>query len=404
MKEFCRLNCSVIDSFLRALNTKSAFMKTPITLLLLLLAPVTLAFASVAPDQSSLSGPQIWEQLFVPALHKKFAMEMPEARMFEEWVKLKGGRIIIDHGGTRTPDPRVHAFITRLAMAFGLKPQGQYRFPDKHLKAIDLQFEDRNGFKWFSTLVSYKGFSPKVRAAIEEDMGRTYNRLSEKGMDLLIKLEEEGQLNDREARTLVKEVVLKFLKRQGAPLKQKTLKMVANESPEAANALLLGPGFNHLAYSVNDLNVPEWYSLEVIELLTSMMEREGFTMMPGIQGESGGVLRQASTQAASMIFGVEGRERELVKIEYPGKYLEFVQRGPERDETGEIVFDQYDMIKLFRGFIDENAFNIYESTGRSRKAPTRSAATEAMPQAPEIDEPHQHIDAEAFIEDLDDVA
>lgn len=315
-----------------------------------------------AEYEEELTGEQIWNEIFVEELHRKFLNEIALTKRFEDMLKEENGQVVLDHGATRTPEKSVFEFIIRLGRAFGLAIHGRYDFPEKKIIAVDLQAPGRNAFKWFSSYIDVDKFSPKAAAAIRDDAQRTNNQMSRQGMKLLGKLEKEGFLTRTEAEYFVNEIVYRFFSRQGPPLKESTLKILKKESPEAVNALLLGPDFNHIAYSLNDLAIADWYGVEVIDTLTARMKAEGFSMLPSIQGEVGGVLRQTSTLAEDKPFEVETPDKQVVTVHQPSKFLEFIQRGAEVDENGAVALE-HKKIKLFRGFLRDNASKIYESTG-----------------------------------------
>lgn len=309
-----------------------------------------------------LSGPQIWEKIFAPSLHKQFLEELDSASKIEAIIKSEGGQIVVDHGATRTVEPRLHDFITRLVGAFGLIPFGHYDFPKKKLTAIDLQLKDRDSFKWFSTLIQMEKFSQQLQEAVQEDVQtRAKNAMSDAGLAYLEKLEKDKVMEDGEAELFVEEILFRFLKRQGKPVKESTLELAANESSELVNALLLGPGFNHIAYTLNALAIKDWYGLEIIEALTARLESEGFAMLPEIQGVAGGSLRQTSTKADHMLFEVEKKDGTIGQIHSPAKFIELIQRGAEKDTSGKMKLEGK-KIKIFRGFLSANTEKIYEAT------------------------------------------
>lgn len=314
----------------------------------------------------SMNGPQILEKIFVPELHEKYRKEVPSIKKFEKMIAELGGKLVLDHGATRTPEKRMHDFLTRIAGSMGLKPNQTYNFPKKKLTAIDMQLPNKDDFKWFSTLIEYKKFSPEAVKAIDEDIGRSKIALSSKGMKLLEKLEKHGSLSEVEAKEYVHEILYNFLKRTGAPVKKSTLDLVAKESQEIYNALLLGPDFNHIAYTLNALDIKDWYGTEIIEVLNSRMLKEGFEMLPEIQGQAGGVLRQTSTKADEMDFPAEDVNGKIVKVKAPGKFVELIQRGTERDEEGKVLFER-GKAKVYRGFVTDNTEKLYEATKLKNK-------------------------------------
>lgn len=331
---------------------------------LIILTAINTAFAN--DSQTLLTGPQIWERVFVPAINDKFRRDNHSMSKVETWLKSMGGTIMLDHGGTRTADPQVFAFLTRIANAFGLVMRNQYKFPKKHLEAIDLQVPGTNGFKWFSTLIRYDNLSPEVAKLVEQDNINNRPQLSPKGLTLLEKLEEKKVLSLQDSKDLTHEIVYQYCKRHGRPLTKETLLAVAAESPETANALLLGPDFSHVAISLNHLNIANWYGLEVIEILEQKLKADKYNLLPGIQGEKGSQLRQTSFMADNSNFPILLDGGITSSIAYPAKYLEFVQRGADLDHEGKIQFSG-DKVKLFSGFMQEQAEKIYSSTDPKAK-------------------------------------
>lgn len=314
----------------------------------------------------TINAPRIWEEFIVPELHKKYIIEVPSAWKFEELIRRAGGELHLDHGATRTVEPELHAFITRLGAAFGLEVSAHYEFPNKKLKAVALQSPGKEGFKWFSTLIECEKFSPKAIEVIKDDISRTKNRLSGEGLQILEKLEKDKSLTENEVLKFSNEIVWTFLSRQGLPAKKSTLEILSKESSEIVNALLVGPDFNHLGYDLDKLFIKEWYGQEIIEVLNDKMIQEGFEMLPEIQGVRGGLLRQTSTKADLMNFKVEDENGNPTTILSPSKFVELIQRGAERNEQGKLKFDEEGKIIRFRGFLSGNTEKLYEATNLKR--------------------------------------
>jgi len=83
-------------------------------------------------------------------------------------------------------------------------------------------------------------------------------------------------------------------------------------------------------------------------------------MLPDVQGKPGGILRQTSTKADNVEFEIEDNGN-ISQITSRGKFLEFIQRGADRDDKGKIIFENK-KIKLFRGFVAQNTEKLYEAT------------------------------------------
>lgn len=192
-------------------------------------------------------------------------------------------------------------------------------------------------------------------------MERSPNLWNKEGLSLLTKFEKDGHLSEADADALTDEIVDHFLCRQGPLLKKGTYDAVAKESSECVNALAIGPDYNHIAYSLHELNIPEWFGVDIIDIIDAFLRYHGFEMLPKIQGEPGTILRQTSTKAEAVNFDVDDENGELLKIKSPSKFIELIQRGPIRDDKGKIVIKK-SSIERFQSFISKNTVKIYEAT------------------------------------------
>lgn len=309
---------------------------------------------------SKLTPRQIFEQIFIPVIHDKFRKEVPSTSKVEALLKEQGGTLLLDHGATRSMTEDVHNMVARVGKSFGMIPISHYEFPEKKLVAHDLQFPDQKGFKWFSTRVKYQEFSPEAKKLVEEDIERAPNKWTEKGLSLLEKLEKDQSLSESEANEYVHEVAYNFLCRQGKPMTRAAYEAISKESSEAVNAMLIGPDYNHIAYNLHLLNIESWFGTDVIDILEAFLKFHGFSMLEEVQGAPAGVLRQTSTKADKMQFTLDNKGSNEV-IQHPNKFLEFIQRGPVRDEFGQIVVED-GKIKRFQNFLSKNTVRLYDST------------------------------------------
>jgi hypothetical protein len=175
------------------------------------------------------------------------------------------------------------------------------------------------------------------------------------------KFEKDGHLSEEDANALTDQIVDHFLCRQGPLLKKETYDVVAKETSECVNALLIGPDYNHIAYSLHELNVSEWFGVDIIDVIDAFLRYHEFEMLPEIQGEPGTILRQTSTKAEAVSFDVDDGNGKLLKIKSPSKFIELIQRGPIRDDKGKIIIKK-GSIERFQSFISKNTVKIYEAT------------------------------------------
>jgi len=304
----------------------------------------------------------IFEQIFVPALHKKILNETKIAPKFESFMKKEGAAIQIDHGATRTVDPLIHYFIIRLAKAFGMQENNTYTFATQNLTVTDLQHNDRHGFKWFSALIKTEDFSKTCQDAIQKDMDQTRHFLHDEAMLLLEKLEHDHALNDTDAEALVHDILYYFLTRQGPYLKEEIVDIVKAESEDTVNALAIGPEFNHLGYLLNAINLPGYYGIEMIDIFNQKLKENGFAIMPNTLGIHGEIVRQNATMPEIIPFKIEAKDGNIIEHHYPAKFIEIIQRGIEKDEVGNYIFDENNQPKLYQSLLVPNIQSIYKAT------------------------------------------
>ena len=290
---------------------------------------------------------KILKNVFIPALHQKFKIQVSQTSQFESLIYKLNGNICIDHGATRTFDPKTFSLIKRIGSALGLDPHHEYSFPKKKIYSIDLQTPNEDGFKWFSSLIDYKAFPKDIVNAIEETNYR-HPLLPEKSLNFLEKIEISGFLEENEAYEFVNDILYKFCSNNGNFIKRKNLEIIQSFSQKIANAILIGPDFNHIAYSLNHIGIQEWYGTEIIEVLKEFLIENGFTMTPSILGDICGPLRQTSTLAEHHHFWIKNENNQIEKIFYPSKFLEFIQRKPENEKKF-----KNGKINLFQGFLKD---------------------------------------------------
>ncbi len=312
-----------------------------------------------------IKGPDIWKNIFAPALQTWYQQNIPPFGKFEAMLSEKSGKTVIDHAAFRALDKTQYDNFLDIMEAFGLKKQNDYDFPDKKLKSVDMQLPGEDAFKMFCTLGEVNKLSQEAQTAIQEDTARIRNamRLSDIGNGLLAELRELGSLEQADAELLVSEIINNVMHRPASiPVKRATLELVKAESPEMANALVLGLWVNHLAFSLEKCEVEEWAPVDNIQQLYNAMQARGFVMLQsGIQGKpasEGGLLRQTSCNAAlTTIRVLEADHCTVSEIQYPTCFIEPIARAID-PKTG----------KLFLGFLPGNANAIFASTGT--KAPT----------------------------------
>lgn len=307
--------------------------------------------------------PQQLRTLFVERLTARFAANVPDFVALREMVEARGGRFHNDHGAIRTADPAVAALVQRAARVIGLQRELDYDFPEKKLVSFDLQVvgEDASQFKIFVSQVDLDAFPAEVVALIEEDTALQAAAVDHRDFIALIEaFEANGGLESDQADAFLDHFVDVLLRRNGPPIRRRTLEAVAAFSGQAASALALGPDLNHVTIDVYAAGYDD------IEAMAGEMSERGFAMLKNIQGALGGPLRQTATMAATTDTPVLEDDGTVGSAPVEKQFVEIIERNQAIASDGARRWTQAGQPLIYRNFLAANANNIFDAASMTR--------------------------------------
>lgn len=294
--------------------------------------------------------------LFVAAATAKFAAQVPDVVALRRLVLKHGGVLRNDHGAVRVADPVVCDRFERAANVMGLRRELDYDFPAKKLRSFDLQVigEDADEFKLFVSQIDLPAYPPMVAALIRADNAEQAAAADSQELEDLIALAaHDGGLDASSAQRFVDQLLHRLMTRHGLPLRRATLDAVAAVSGEAASALALGPGFNHLTVDVHAAGFAD------IETMRDAMLARGFRMLPGIQGARGTPLRQTATLANTQALQVRETDGSIGSAATEQQFVEIIERNQALNRFGEALWRDDGRPLIYRNFLAANAEQIF---------------------------------------------
>lgn len=276
------------------------------------------------------------------------------AREYTALVDRRGGKIVIDHMAFRTinahtgEQPGGIMAISHIFDCLGYHKAGKYTFPQKKLNAVHLEHPEESLPKIFISQLEVDDLPEWAQRSIKVEVRDTPYLLSDAGIELLCRLQQDGVLTIEAAGILGNDLFRYFRRAWDPPLKETVLKL-NDISQYAAWVLLHGNSVSHFSALVNDQDVPEWPDLEAT---CKALEQAGVSMKEGIKGDKGGRLQQAASLVVKEDVEVKGDDG-LDFITWTYSYFQLTQRGyVEKD--GEW--------KLFNGFLEDQSRNWFSMT------------------------------------------
>lgn len=292
--------------------------------------------------------------LLIDGLWKQYIERVQFASQYVDLVSEKGGKIVIDHIAFRTfnahtgEQPEGIRAIKHILNFLEYKPVTKYSFTKKKLNAVHFEHPDSTFPKIFVSQLEVSELPAWAQQMINDTIHNTTYLLSDKSIELLRILEENGTLPLEAADYLVADLVQYFRRPWNIPLKDEVLK-INDLSQYGAWVLLHGNSVNHFAVLLNNQEVKEWPDLETT---CSALAELGIPMKEDIEGEHGSKLRQSATLAIKEEVTVK-LESGFEKMIWTYAYLELVQRG-HIEENG--------VRKLFSGFLGDQARHLFDMT------------------------------------------
>jgi len=292
--------------------------------------------------------------LLIDRLWKQYTERVPYAKQYVDMVGQKGGKAVIDHIAFRTfnahtgEQPEGIRAIRHILNFLEYKPVSKYNFPKKKLKATHFEHPDESFPKIFVSQLEVNELPEWTQKMINTAVNSTLYLLSDKSLELLRILEENGALPVEAADYLVDDLVNYFRRPWNIPLKDDILK-INDVSQYGAWVLLHGNSVNHFAVLINYQDVKEWPDLETT---ISVLAKAGVPVKDTIEGEKESKLRQTATLAVKEEVKVKG-EDGIEKIIWTYAYFELTQRNYTEEGGSQ---------KLFSGFLGEQANHLFDMT------------------------------------------
>jgi hypothetical protein len=292
--------------------------------------------------------------LLIDRLWKLYIERVPYAKQYAEMVTARGGKVVIDHIAFRTlnahtgEQPEGIRAIRHILNFLGYKTISKYNFPKKKIRATHFEHTVENFPKIFVSQLEIGELPEWAQNVIANIVKNTAYLITDKSIELLRILEENGTLPTEAAEYLLDDLVQYFRRPWNIPLKQDVLKL-NDISQYGAWVLLHGNSVNHFAVLVNSHEVKEWPDLETT---VKVMKEAGVPMAAHIEGESGGKLRQIATIAVKEEVKVKD-ETGIEKMIWTYAYFELTQRNYIEEDGRK---------KLFNGFVEEQANHLFNIT------------------------------------------
>ena len=292
--------------------------------------------------------------LLIDRLLKKYIERIPYAKQYVDLVAQKGGKTVIDHIAFRTfnahtgEQPEGIRAIRHILNFLEYKQVSKYNFPKKKLKATHFEHPDESFPKIFVSQLEVNELPEWTQKMINAAVNSTLYLISDKSLELLRVLEENGALPVEAADYLVDDLVNYFRRPWNIPLKEDVLK-INDVSQYGAWVLLHGNSVNHFAALINSQDVKEWPDLETT---INALAMAGVPMKDSIEGEKDSKLRQTATLAVKEEVKVKG-EIGIEKIIWTYAYFELAQRN---------YIEEGGAQKLFSGFLGEQASHMFDMT------------------------------------------
>lgn len=292
--------------------------------------------------------------LLIDKLWRQYIGRVGYANQYADLVSEKGGKTVIDHIAFRTfnahtgEQPEGIRAIRHILNFLGYKPVSKYSFAKKKLKATHFEHTNESFPKIFVSQLEVNELPDWAQVAINSTVMNTTYLISDKSLELLRILEENGALPSEAADYLVDDLLQYFRRPWNIPQKVDVLKL-NDISQYGAWVLLHGNSVSHFAGLVNLQEVKEWPDLETT---AKALSEAGVPMNEHIEDALGGKLMQIATPAVKEEVKVKG-ETGIEKMMWTYAYFELVQRG-FTEENG--------TPKLFSGFLSEQSNHFFDTT------------------------------------------
>ncbi len=296
---------------------------------------------------------EITKKLF-DSLWEQYIQRVSYAQNYADLVHEKGGKVVNDHIAIRTfnthtgEQPEGIRAIKHILNCLEYTPASNYEFTKKKLKAVHFEHPDPMFPKIFVSQLEVDLLPNWAQNAIKETVQDTPYILSDRSIELLGLLKEEGELPRVAGEVLVADLAQYFRRPWKTPRKDDVLK-INDVSQYAAWVLLHGNSINHFTAYINYQGVSDWPDLAST---CAGLAGVGIPMKETVEGVKGSKLQQSATQAVKEEVEVKGDDG-IEKISWTYAYYELAERG---------YIEENGKKKLFSGFLGEQARHLFDMT------------------------------------------
>ncbi|MEZ5103621.1 MAG: DUF1338 domain-containing protein [Draconibacterium sp.] len=296
---------------------------------------------------------EITEELF-NRLWLQYIERVPYAKTYADLVTAKGGTVVNDHIAFRTfnthtgEQPEGIRAIKHILNFLEYKSVEKYKFTKTMLNAVHFEHPDEMLPKIFVSQLEVDQLPEWAQEIVKGCVKDTLYLLSDKSIELLNILKNNGWLPLEAADYLLDDLVNYFRRPWNIPAKDSVLK-INDVSQYGAWVLLHGNSVNHFTAYINYQNVKQWPDLETT---CKALAEAGVPMKETMEGEKGSKLQQSSTLAVKEEVKVR-TENGIEKIIWTYAYYELAERGFITENGNR---------KLFSGFLGEQAVHLFDMT------------------------------------------
>lgn len=285
--------------------------------------PAALNLQTTASLQSVLS------QALGMLLFLDLTQRVPDAKHYTDEQQAQHRRVMLDHGALRTVRldmaglPSGRAAFSRILEPLGYREVGEYPLPKLRMCGFVYQHGELPAElpQYFVSELYPEAFSDDFQATVKRVVGQSPDPLHADSKDCLTRLRAGEPLSLEQCVALLNNVFTCFARQHALPSLH-DYQRLKNESAEMAWIATEGNAFNHATDRVTDLND-----------VARGESAKGRPMKPFIEEGRHASIRQTAYRATPVKRAFR-RGEDVIELEVPGSFFEFIERGHYRDEEG----------------------------------------------------------------------
>ncbi|MGL5877378.1 MAG: DUF1338 domain-containing protein [Xenococcaceae cyanobacterium] len=289
----------------------------------------------------------LWDTLWQDYYHR-----VEYARIYEQMIREAGHSIANDHIAFRSLDLTIDrqgkeinlgiSYLAKIIEALGYEKAGEYEFSDRYLKACHYRHPEQNRFNLPKLFIS-ELVVDALPANLAQQIKETVNTGSFFHHPNL-----NEWLTTESPETIIPQLKTVFF-RPWQPPKRSLVEAVNAVTQYGAWVLLHGYAVNHFTGYINHHQTSIYSD---IEKTAQALGDQGIPMKNEIEGSLNTGLRQTATVAVTEMVEVwDDNSQELSQIPWTYAYYEIAERNLIEG-------------KLFEGFLDAQAKNLFSMTSR----------------------------------------